>query len=171
MSSYVAQPISRNKIREVTNTIRKVFGLLDERFFPVVEFLEIGLPQIDKDFVLEIDSLKNMGGRHGLTYPEKSLIILREDVYENAIAGVPMDRFTVAHEIGHYFLHKPNRIAFARENAREKRPSYIDPEWQANTFAGELLAPPHLISGLTIQEIMQYCGVSFKVGEIQANKN
>lgn len=151
MSSYVAEPISRKKIRVITNIVRDTFDLKDERYFPVVEFLEMGLSEIDDDFNYEIESFQKMGGRHGVTYPEKSLIVLREDVYENAVEGVPRDRFTIAHEIGHYLMHRPEKIAFARKNSEEKLAAYLDPEWQANTFAGELLAPPHIIKNLSMR--------------------
>lgn len=164
---YVANPMSRKNIREIAGIIRDASGLSEERYFPVVEFLELVLPQIDEQFTLEIEPIYKMGNQYGLTIPMEHRIILREDVYENAVNGIHRDRFTVAHEIGHYFLHQPDRVAFARESKKGDIPAYLDPEWQANTFAGELLAPPHLIRGLSIPEIMQYCGVSFTVGKIQ----
>jgi Zn-dependent peptidase ImmA (M78 family) len=170
MSIYVAQPMSRNNIRHLVNYIRNELGLSTEHFFPVVEFLEFGLPRMDDSFVLEIGSIKEMGGRYGVTYPEQSKIVLREDVYNNAVDGVPRDRFTIAHEIGHYIMHSPNRVAFARERKKEKLAPYLDPEWQANTFAGELLAPPKIIKGLSLIQITELCGVSSEVARIQSSK-
>jgi Zn-dependent peptidase ImmA (M78 family) len=170
MSSYIAQPISRKSIRQLAYLIREKFDLKEEKYFPVVEFLEFGLPQIDDSFTLEIESINNMRGRYGVTYPEKNLIVIREDVYDNAIAGVPRDRFTIAHEIGHYIMHSPDNIALARDNKKDNLPAYLDPEWQANTFAGELLAPPHIIRNLSLEEISEYCGVSLQVAKIQLSK-
>lgn len=124
---------------------------------------------IDPEFNYEILPVDEMGSCYGITYPEKHLIELREDVYDRAVAGIARDRFTVAHEIAHYLLHTPKTVAFARTNANEKVPAYLDPEWQANAFAGELLAPPDLIKGLTCTEVVTLCGVSRKVAEIQLN--
>lgn len=164
MKSFVAAPMSRNAIRDIADVIRESFGLRDKRYFPVVEFLEQGLPQADGDFVLEIKDIREMQ-EYGIAYPKEKRIELREDVYERACNGVPRDRFTIAHEIGHYFLHIPERIGLARTN--EKPKPYMDPEWQANTFAGELLLPSHIIKSMSLRQIVNECGVSWETASIQ----
>lgn len=170
MSSFIAQPTSRNTIRKITNLIRKEFELEDEPCFPVVPFLEIGLPSMDPNFSYEVVPIGEMPSDYALTLPEENKIIIREDVYERAVEGVPRDRFTLAHEIGHYIMHRPSFISLARNHKKIKVPAYKDPEWQANTFAGELLAPPDIIKGMQINEVIEQCGVSFKVAEIQLNQ-
>jgi Zn-dependent peptidase ImmA (M78 family) len=167
MSVYVANPTSRNKIRSFTNVIREVVGMKEETYFPVVEFLELGIPQIYPSFSYEIVEFKHMKNEYGLTYPEHNLIRIREDVYERAISGIPRDRFTVAHEIGHFFIHKPGTLSLARSLKVEKIPPFKCPEWQANTFAGELLAPPQVIKDMSAKEISLSCGVSLHVANIQ----
>ncbi|MEW9051764.1 MAG: ImmA/IrrE family metallo-endopeptidase [Neobacillus sp.] len=168
MALYIANPISRSNIRALTGMLRKVVDLDEESYFPVMGFLELVIPQIDPAFEYEIVPVNHMK-EYGITYPEKNKIRLREDVYDNAISGIARDRFTVAHEIGHYFLHKPGSISLARsQNVEINRiPAYQQPEWQANTFAGELLAPPHIIKGLSIKEIAIRCGVSLEAAGIQ----
>lgn len=165
--AYIAAPYSRAKLREIANLIRKIFGLLDVKFFPVVQLLEVGLPGIYSDFNYEIIEVHKLPNKYAVTYPSKNLIKIREDVYLGAISGNGRDRFTIAHEIGHFILHKPENIALARNEIVEAIPAYKNPEWQANTFAGELLAPPHIIKGLTISDVVHMCGVSRKVAEIQ----
>lgn len=165
--SFIAQPTSRVNIRNLSNFLREKFGMFDQKYFPVVEVLELILPQLYKDFHYEIESIKDMGSRHGETIPQKSLIRIREDVYLNACDGIGRDRFTIAHEIGHLFMHHPKNMSLARTDKKQSIPKYCDPEWQAHTFAGELLAPPHIINGLSIPAIMKYCGVSESVAEIQ----
>lgn len=147
--------------------IRSAFALSDERFFPVVHFLEYGLSEIDENYSLEIVPIEDMADCYAETYPEQSKIVVREDVYNRAADGVPRDRFTIAHEIGHFIMHKPGKIVLARGRKKENIPAFKNPEWQANTFAAELLAPPSIIKGLTLQEITKYCGVSSQVGHIQ----
>lgn len=167
MSSYIAKPLSRKKIRELTLSLRKLLELDDEPFFPIVHLLEMILPEADPKFNYVIEPIEEMPNEYALCYPKENMIYIREDVYERAIKGVPRDRFTIAHEIGHYIMHKPERMKLARNEQSKKQPSYLCPEWQANTFAGELLAPPHLIKGFDKYEVTQRCGVSNKVGEIQ----
>ncbi len=67
-------------------------------------------------------------------------------------------------------MHTPERIALARIDRRQSIPTYSDPEWQANTFAGELLAPPHITKGLSEFDIARYCGVSGAAAKIQFNQ-
>jgi Zn-dependent peptidase ImmA (M78 family) len=167
MTLYIAKPSSRSAIRELANSIRKVAGVYDEPYFPVMELLEWGLPELDPLFTLEILAPGVMKNEYAVTYPEKHLIRIQEDVYERAVSGSGRDRFTIAHEIGHYIMHKPGSIALARSHNFEKIPSFKSPEWQANTFAGELLAPPHIIHGLSIREVAMSCGVSLEAASIQ----
>jgi Zn-dependent peptidase ImmA (M78 family) len=167
MAEYIAKPTSRMKIRNFANGIREYLEWYDEKYFPVVEFLELVIPQLEPDFSYEIVPVEEMKHQYGLTYPDKKLICLREDVYEKAAEGTARDRFTIAHEIGHYFMHRPGELVLARNQNKEKIPAYQDPEWQANTFAGELLAPPQIITGLTAKEISLCCGVSLDVAKIQ----
>ncbi|MCC7491681.1 MAG: ImmA/IrrE family metallo-endopeptidase [Fimbriimonadaceae bacterium] len=51
---------------------------------------------------------------------------------------VTRDRFTIAHELGHYFLHanQGERTGKAARSGMDERV-----EWEANWFAGELLMP------------------------------
>lgn len=165
--SFVAQPMSRRNIRNLANFFRKELGLTNEKYFPVIQVLEWGLAIIDEDFQYEIQDMHEMGTRHGLTYPDQSKIIIREDVYENAINGLGRDRLTIAHEIGHYLMHDTKNLALARTGNGQKIAAYLDPEWQANAFAGELLAPPHIIRGMTPFRISRECGLSMQAAEMQ----
>lgn len=167
MGAYVATPYSRYKLREIANLIRQIFGLKDVKHFPVVHLLEVGLSEIYSAFNYEIVENCDLPNEYAVAYPGENLIVLRQEVYEGAISGVPRDRFTIAHEVGHYILHQPANIALARKEKAERIPPFKDPEWQANTFAGELLAPPHIIKGYSTQEVMLMCGVSKSVAEIQ----
>ena len=46
----------------------------------------------------------------------------------------------------------------------------MDAEWQANTFAAELMAPYELIRGMGVEEIMRECGMSYTAASIQYKK-
>ena len=130
MTSQIAQPLSRNDIRDFTYNLRKAIGVEDKPYFPIMRFLELLLPQLDEKFELQIYSEQEMGDAHGLTYPEQHVIRLRRDVYDSACDGKGRDRFTVAHEVGHYFLHTPARIVLAKLEQGTSVPEYMNPEWQ-----------------------------------------
>ena len=169
MTSVIANPLSIKKIRELANMLREATNCNDTAFFPVVHFIESILPSIDPEFALVIEDIDSMGVCHGLACPEEKCIKLREDVYERAIQGIGRDRFTLAHELGHY-LHDDNNVTLARMEKNKKIEPFRDPEWQANTFAAELLVPLNLIDTQNIYEIAENFGVSNQVAEIRLNK-
>lgn len=170
MPNIIAEPLSIKQIREITNVLRQITDCNNKKCFPVVEFLESFLPSIDPEFTLIIEDVNSMGSCHGLACPEEKCIKLREDVYEKAIQGSGRDRFTVAHELGHYLLHDNSHVTLARVEKNKKIEAFRNPEWQANTFAAELLVPLNLIDTQNIYEIAKVFGVSNQVAEIRLNK-
>lgn len=165
--NVVAKPRSRVDIRKMTNKLRKLLGFEDSLYFPIVEFVEWILANPEDGIDLEIVEPEEMDNTYGTTNTGINKMRIRSDVYEGAVHGNPRDRFTLCHEVGHYFLHQPESISFARG----KVPRYKDPEWQANTFAGELMAPYGLIKNMNINEIMEKCGMSMQAATIQYNES
>ena len=159
-SSYKAQPISRKEIRRYVKEIKSYLHLENEYDFPIIRFLELGLPLYFPDFVLQVPSEMEMLVNHGETFPDKHIIRIREDIYLRAVAGEPRDRMTVAHEIGHLFLHTDHAVSLCRLSPFEKLKPYEDPEWQADAFGGEMLAPSYLIQGMSVDEVMHRCNIS-----------
>lgn len=160
-----ATALSRKDIRELTMELRKIYELQDTLYFPVVEFIEWGLGDPDNDFDYEIVPERDMEDTYGMTNTSRNVIRIREDVYEGAVKGLPRDRFTLCHELGHFFLHQPRYISYARGDI----PTYCQPEWQANTFAAELMAPYALVKNFSAGEIATKCGMSKKAAQIQYN--
>lgn len=169
MNCYKATGISRLDIRRIVRHIKRLTGLENVFYFPIMQFLELVLPTLIPDFVLEVVPVKEMGNKHGETYPSKNLIRIREDVYHGALAGNGRDRLTIAHEIGHLLLHDDDSIALCRLAPDEKLRAYEDPEWQANAFGGELLASSYLIDGLSVHEVSRRCGVTEAAASVQLN--
>lgn len=170
MDKYKAEPLSRAAIRNYVKRLKCIVGLDKVLMFPIMLFLENIIPILIPDFQLEILTKEEMGIKHGETYPNRNLIRIREDVYERAVAGIPRDRLTIAHEIGHLFLHDKNAIALCRTEPGETLKAYEDPEWQADCFAGELLASFYLIKGMSEQEVMKSCNVSAQAAHLLVSK-
>lgn len=160
MSSIPVKPTSRQAIWMIVRELRTHLGVENELYFNIVAFIENVLPCLLPDFIFEICSKEEMGNLHGETIPSECKIRLREDVYIGACEGKGRDRLTLAHELGHLLMHDGNSIVFCRLEPNGKIPAFRDPEWQANVFGGELLAPSYLISDLTEEEIQEECRVS-----------
>lgn len=161
MENVSVVAMSRRNLREFVDEFRKMFGMENVLYFPIVKFIEWILPELGFDY--EIVAAKEMGNAYGVTHTGMRVMKIREDVYEGAVRGNPRDRFTLCHELGHFLLHTPDRVSFARGYI----PTYMNPEWQANVFAGELLAPCKLVRGMTPQEIADKCGMSLTAAQIQ----
>lgn len=155
------EPLSRNNIRNITWKLREQFGLQKIMYFPVLPFIEWVLPEFGMDY--DVVSPGELGDAYGLTHTRKGIMKIREDVYLGAAEGHARDRFTLCHELGHFLLHTPDRVSFARGNV----PAYMEPEWQANVFAGELMAPYQLVKNMNPYEISKRCGMSLTAAEIQ----
>lgn len=166
----IAEPTSRKNLRQKARMIRVIEGAENEMFFDIVHFLEITLPQIDPSFNLRILPKSVMGECHGLTFPDRDEIQIREDVYDRAIGGSGRDRMTMAHELGHLLQHEKQNISYARIEENREVPTYRDPEWQAEAFGGELLIPYHLMKGKSVWQIAEECKVSVDAAVCQSKK-
>lgn len=132
--------LRRTSISQFAYVIRRELRLLDGEF-PIIEFLELGMPVLDPEFVFGVRSKVEMGGNHGLTIPAERAIYLRSDVYYGALKGNPRDRFTAAHELGHYLLHRDVPVKYHKTYGRKRLKHEVDSESQANLFAAALLIP------------------------------
>lgn len=169
MNCYKADAVSRQNIRDYVYMLKKEVGLQNVLYFPVLQFVENVLPVLVSDFQFEVVTESEMGNKHGETYPSKNLIRIREDIYLRAAQGEGRDRLTIAHEIGHLFMHEDDAIALCRLAPDERLKPFEDPEWQADAFGGELLASSYLIEGMSADEVAAKCGVSMSAARVQLN--
>lgn len=128
------------QILRIAKEVRQKFGA-NEDFYPVVHILEMGMLLLDPNFTFDVKERYEMKGDLGLTVPSENAIYLRRDVYEGALANNAVDRFTVAHEIGHHFIHHDVPVVFHKANRRRTIKPQVDSEWQANIFAAALMMP------------------------------
>lgn len=163
MGSIAAKPLSRRAIRTVAKIFHKIMNT--EGYFDIIAFLERNMVDLDPEFVLEIVEDDKLPFAYAQSYPDKHLIQIRESVYYGAISNNGRDRFTLCHELGHYIFHGSENISYMR--ADRKLEAYKSPEWQANTFAGELLVPENIAREKTVSEIVDQCKVSYAVAQIQ----
>lgn len=169
MTKCVAEPLSRIDIRRMAEKIRIIDGC-HKPYFDIVKFLEIKLPKIDENFTFQVLPKEEMGECHGLTYPDRNEIQIREDVYERACNDNGRDRLTMAHELFHLLQHEKVNISFARVGKGRKLESFRDPEWQSDAFGGELLIPCRLVKGMSVEDVVFRCKVSESAARYQLSK-
>lgn len=155
-------PLSRKWIRNLTEKIRNIWDFGDDDIIDITKFIET--LSNDSDFNYEILEDKDLPNVYAETDINTGEIRIRESVYIGAVKGISRDRFTIAHELGHFFLHTKN-VRLCRNEDKVK--IYEDPEWQANVFAAEFLAPSDKIESLTIKQITEKFNVSKDVAKIQ----
>lgn len=158
---YVAEPLQRLQLRELSSAVRKTLGLESVLYFPVLPFLERVMPILFPEFHVEIVPEEDFPpNKHADTDVANHVISIREDIYEGAVAGVGRDRMTIVHEISHYLLMVVCGVKFSRAFGDAPVKTYCDPEWQAKALAGEIMCPNNLIGTMSVDEIAEQCGVS-----------
>lgn len=96
----------------------------------------------------QVMSMRPEGITKYLEEESKVLVVVSESTLSRLEADDPRGLFTLGHEIGHAVLHardlirmgamSTDEVALARERTYKV---YCDSEWQANTFAAELIMP------------------------------
>lgn len=158
-------------IRIAAQLTRLIFGI-KEHFCDVTRILEnFGTKHFSEySFEIVADNDPELKGKWAVTIPHKRTIKVKESVYDNACRGDKQSRFTIAHELVHLFLHHKFDEAFARENTYGEVETWRDSEWQADTYAAELLMPKGLVDDLSVEEICEKCGVSSSAAETRKRK-
>ena len=163
----IVPPRGRNEIRNDTYQLRQALGLQNTPYFPIMQVLEFLLPEFDPEFTLEPVPDCDLVGRSAETIPDQHLIRVKETVYDAACKGHPWARQIMAHEFGHYLYHDSRLVAYASPAQGEHIPKRYFPEYQADVFAAELLAPVHLVCGYSPDYIKQNFGVPRGIAESQ----
>lgn len=154
------------EIRNSAEQVRKLFCSPNTKVFDVVRFIECRLPEAFESFQYEIVDPLEMPGREAEMNPTEFCIRIQESVYDRAMNGDGHCRFTLAHELGHFFLHRHQSLAFGHPAKNGNIPAYCHSEWQADVFARNLLAPWSMTRGMTAEVIEVQFAVSHEVALI-----
>lgn len=168
MTTPIAHPLSKQSIENFAEYIR-TRTRCTSCYMDIVRFIELVIPRFDPTFDYEyVEDGLLPAGVYAYFDPKENKLYILNSVYVRATEGVGRDRFTLAHEVGHYFLHDDG-FTYARSTT--KIPSYCNPEWQANTFASAFLIPKSLTLNMSVEEIMNACQVSYQAASIAFNRN
>ncbi len=167
--NFIVAPRSWAAIEASALEWRDAFGLKDNPRTPIMELMEEVFDKKLGLFTLVVAERVEMGTAEGYTYPDGSCIVLREDVYRGAWRGGRRDRFTAAHEFGHWVLHTNQPLA--RAMSSEKIAAYRLSEPQANRFASEMLMPRRFFSSDDTEAIvMDRHEVSFHAASVRLDQ-
>ncbi len=159
--NFIVPPRSWAVIESITVQWRESFHLSEVADFPIMDFIEKVLDNKLGWLTLEVEGQQLMGAAEGYTDPNGKFIMLREDVYRGANAGNARDRFTAAHELGHWALH--TKVPLARATPEQNIKPFRLSEPQANVFASALLMPRRFFSRSDDEDdVMSRHGVGFQ---------
>lgn len=184
MSQFVpvVAPISRAEIEEEAKVVIDRFRprlLTKPGCFPVLALFDA---LDDPPYRLDPGVEELSDGVEGMVYPD-GRVLLSEETYRGADNEIGRPRFTVAHECYHGMKHG-RQIRRALTDVGElvvcRRQSikpFLDPEWQANAFAGALLMPEQAVKLLAEKErrmfltatMAEVFGVSVRAAEVRLN--
>lgn len=160
-------------IRETAGMLRNllhVLGVPCTGKIDIVRVLDIHLPSLFPNFSCLIVEDDELGDHHARTYPDRQEIQIKKSVYEGARRGGGRDIFTIAHELGHLFLHR-GAAAYARAARQKDHPIFCDSEWQADCYAAEFLMPlEEVMSCGSAAEVQERFGVSFEAARVRWDK-
>lgn len=167
----IVESLNEKQISDIAYKLRDLIGMKKHYKFPIVEFVENVLLSLDDTYgfnVAEIDD-PEIAGMYAFYNPKENEMTIRSDVYEQALNGDGTSRFTIAHELGHYILHRKGIRMCSISDDFEVNEEY-DPEWQANKFASAILMPEYLIGNMSKEEVASRFGTSLQAAEISCNK-
>lgn len=170
--------MSTLEIRTCANKLRKLLGYeLKCAIYPSILFDQLSiyfanqglsfnyqiLPDDDKLFGLFDEAMTDM--QTGTIYIKESIMKQACDMSNRRSI------FTLMHELGHYLLHYvQSDVKFKRVSSSTVVPAYCDPEWQADTFASELLMPFDAVKNMDSEEIRKTFHVSKTAAEVRYRK-
>ncbi|NVF16234.1 ImmA/IrrE family metallo-endopeptidase [Vreelandella maris] len=162
-----ATPKCGQEIREIAQAIRdEITGLMTSNHarpihrLPMMRIFE--LLYIQEEFAMHIVSDEELPNAAAETEPDEQIITIRESVYNAAAEGDREALFTLAHELGHLFMHADQPRSFARGSNSYSLES--DCEWQADKFASEFLVDKRLIdTDWSIYKVQETFGVTWKI--------
>ena len=139
---------------------------------PFITFLIIG-DEDNEQFLIEDAEASTVVYENDLKDKKEIYICIPESTYLEAGVKRLRARFTITHELAHVLLHSDKRTTLYRDKMGDVDHiynKYVDPEWQADELAAELLAPVNECIGLSTLEIMQKFEISKEAARIRFDR-
>lgn len=166
MANNCAKGMSTTYIRNIAKLTRMLLDSPNDKFLDVAKALDVLTDKLAKHnfnyMILPDNDPLFERKEEAKTDVLVGTIYIKESVFnEAAHKRYCRAHYTIAHEIGHFILHRAlNTLNFARTSEAGSYKVYENPEWQADTFASELLMPYEQCLELSPQEIRRKYHVS-----------
>ena len=163
-SRVVVAPLSRANIELFANAVREALGISLQDRVDMLRLIEWVLPRHLDKYWFEIVPDHELGHAEATTSTTDRLIKISQSCYDAARAGHARYPFTLAHEFGHLMLHTGKPASLARGDVK----AFVDPEWQADNFAGAFLAPAEMVRACgSVSELMRRSGLSREAADVR----
>lgn|GEM_PF-1382757 len=145
---YTSAGLTTPKMMAAALRYRSEFDIQHVEFVDIMDIIEFKLVQVFPDFRLVIARDSELK-EDAFAEPLKDRITVRESTYIAACNGDFEARFILAHELGHFLLHREKDVIMHSDpqgavQAIREMSAIQSTEAQANMFARHFLAPPHL---------------------------
>lgn len=160
----VVAALSRANIEKFANDVRSALGIGLQDRVDMLRLIEWVLPKVMEGFRYEVVPDHELGDAEATTSTSERVIKISESCYDAARRGHARYPFTLAHEFGHLMLHTGKPFSLARGEVK----AFVNPEWQADNFAGSFLAPAEMAQACrSISELMLKSGLSRDAAEVR----
>lgn len=152
-------PLSVLRIKKVADEIRKSYSIPLDTFFPIYDYInELCDNNVLNIQILEDDDEAFSDGKIAFYNAQENFIYIKDSVDAELNENNYRSNFTLAHELFHYMQVQVLNFKFEEV---EKTEAFMDPEWQANEFAAQLLIPEEYVN-LSPEEIVERFHVSIE---------
>src|SRR5690606_2335770 len=109
----------------------------------------------------KIAELEDLDECAAFTIPERELIVIRADIYDDLCNNGSFGRSTVVHEMAHIVLE--HHVTLHRGACLGQHKFYEDSEWQAKALTAAIMMPLEVCKEVAgAAELAQECGTSFQ---------
>ncbi len=145
---FTAEGLTTPQMMAQAMKYRREFDMQHVELVDIVNILEFKLVARYPNFKLAIERDSAMK-EDALAEPHKDRITVKESVYVAACSGNADARLTLAHELGHFLIHREKDVPMHKDQDGAVQPiknmkATESIEDQADMFARHFLAPPHL---------------------------
>lgn len=180
---YIADPQTRKQIREKAKFVREYLKIDDQVYINIVKVIEnlqneetlfcdiLNVTDFDKvaKFYYPNIAREELLNMPAFTDMKMNNIYIRENSYNKACNGDPVERMNLAHELGHIIM-KITGVKYEKLTSFVTPEAYRDPEWQAKCFGGEFMMNKELVENLSADEIAKVCGITGRSANYQKLK-
>lgn len=154
-------PQSYAKLEEVAKGMQQLLPITQgtEYNLDCVRILEHTL--LKAGFNFSLAGVEELDECAAFTIPEKSIVVVRSDIYEDLHAGGVFGRSTIVHEMAHIVLK--HHVTLHRGAEIGKHKFYEDSEWQAKALTAAMMMPLMACEKAeNPKSLAELCGTSFQ---------